>query len=77
MRKAKHLLTAAIVAASALMVGATPQRAAAEVTSAAEAAAVLEDGWYDIVDRDGNIVGFMEVRGGRIVGIYEVVRQVQ
>ena len=65
MRKAKHLLMAAVVGVSTLMVGATPRPAVAETTTAVKAA-VLADGLYAIVDSNGNVVGYIWVKDGEI-----------
>lgn len=72
MRNVKHLLMAAAVAASTLLVAATPQPAAAEIASA-EAAAMLPDGVYAIVDQQGRIVGYIRVEGGVVVEAKEFV----
>lgn len=59
MRKAKHLLMAAIVAMSTLAAGAPPRLAAAELPAAE--AAQIPDGWYTAVDADGRIAGWFHM----------------
>ena len=66
MRKAKHLLSAALVAAAALTgMGAAPLSATPAPAATAAAAALLPDGTYYVYDSRGNMVGIMVVRDGQ------------
>jgi hypothetical protein len=68
MRKAKNVLMAVVVAGSALLVGATPRPAAAEVTVAATAlATMVPDGTYPVLDENGRQIGTITIRDGRVV----------
>lgn len=70
MRKAKHLLMAAVVAMSTLTAGAAPRLAAAELPAAE--AAQLADGWYRVVnEQTGQTVGWFRVSGGQIVEVID------
>lgn len=55
--KLKHLLGAAVVAASTLAVGAAPRPAAAET-----AAARADDGVIPVYDSSGKIIGYIYLR---------------
>jgi hypothetical protein len=67
MRKATNVLMAVVVAGSALLVGATPRPAAAEVTATVLTLDV-PDGTYPVRDDNGKIIGYVIVKDNTVVG---------
>ena len=63
MRKAKHLLAAALIAASTLA-GAAAPLSATPASVATAAAFQLPDGTYYVRDSGGNLIGYIVVRDG-------------
>ncbi|HEX2189478.1 MAG TPA: hypothetical protein VHG51_11295 [Longimicrobiaceae bacterium] len=67
MRKGKHFLMAAVLAATTLGAGAAPRPLAAESAESA-ASATIADGWYLVVDPATNQrVGWVRYENGVVV----------
>jgi hypothetical protein len=68
MRNGKQRLMAGLMALGVLMGSAMPRAAHAEPAGRVEAEAALPDGWYDVLNAQGQLIGWVLIQNDQVVG---------